>query len=281
MTYHVYELWISGEDREFYIGYTNNLAFRKYKHIVDSGTRESHLRKGRKIAAALSDGKDLEIVSIFETDDMQEALNKEVALIKERGRLDLGSGHLYNLTDGGDGHRGYTWSDQARQKKSESMKGISRNKGNSRPDARARMSIPVFAYTRDGEFLAEYPSAKAAAQDLGCVHSNVAKCARGAARYTTADNNVYQFSRTKVEALDPVEKTHLDPRPLKTYALSREHRDRLSESIRRAKSQSIGMDDTTKEKIKILRTQGLTLAEISSTVGWSISTISKFLRSAG
>jgi hypothetical protein len=55
----------------------------------------------------------VEIVHRFPTEN--EAFEKEKELIKEYGRRDLGTGTLCNLTDGGDGVRGFTYTEKHRE----------------------------------------------------------------------------------------------------------------------------------------------------------------------
>lgn len=52
----------------------------------------------------------------------EQAVEKEVELIKFYGRKDKGEGSLANLTDGGEGNHGYVWSDESKQLVSESLK---------------------------------------------------------------------------------------------------------------------------------------------------------------
>ena len=235
-TYFVYELSISDSDQPFYVGYTNNLNSRLSQHIKDAGTREKHLRKGRKILRAISEGKEILIKKVFQSLSMKEALSEEVRLIKYYGRLDTNTGILYNLTDGGDGHRGYKWSDGAKAAKSKAMIGDQRNKGRSRPDAREKMSKRVYAYNQNGSFLAEYNSQKEAAIDLGCLQQSLSKCLKGICRYTTGKGKAYQFSSEKLSHMEPIVKSVLDPKPVKVYKQTEDHRCKLSESNKRAKA---------------------------------------------
>jgi hypothetical protein len=63
-------------------------------------------------------------VNIIHSDiDWEEAKNIEKSLIKKYGRLNLGTGILVNMTDGGDGVVGLKYPEEARQKISEAMKG--------------------------------------------------------------------------------------------------------------------------------------------------------------
>ena len=67
-------------------------------------------------------GYDVEI--LFSGLDYEEANLKEVELILKYGRIDLKTGCLVNLTNGGDGVLGYTYTDKVRSKMSLIKKGL-------------------------------------------------------------------------------------------------------------------------------------------------------------
>lgn len=74
-------------------------------------------------------------------------------------------GMSYNTTDGGDGTHGFHMPQDAKERISEYMKN--------------RESRPVLQYSIDGEFIAEYKSAKEAAKILGYGKTSVSNCASG------------------------------------------------------------------------------------------------------
>ena len=235
-TYTVYGLYRPNESLPFYIGYTNNTSNRFCKHVKDSSGVEKHLRKAKIIQKTLRDGNTIEMRSLFVYDNVAEALCKETELILFYGRLDLSTGVLTNHTDGGDGHVGYKWSDEARSRKSKSMMGNSINRGNKRPDSRDRMIKTVHVYDRNGNFVQTFASGKEAAEVLKCIPQSISKCLKGKCHYTIGDNVAYQFSTEFIPNMTPLVRCRLDPKPEKIYKQTELHRQRISESNKKARS---------------------------------------------
>jgi len=143
----------------------------------------------------------------YEVEIMLDELEREIALEKEKefieryGRIDLGTGTLANLTDGGDGCIGF--SDEVKKKMSKAQKGNQKwklrksnehsrrlglsNRGKKRSDEfKRRISEygkkPVAQYTLDGEFIKQYDSMKAT-EEYGFNKSRVGEVCNGKRKY--------------------------------------------------------------------------------------------------
>lgn len=118
--YYVYELRLENKDLPFYVG--KGIGARSRAHFSPSSLSDN-TRKNNTIKKAGRDN--IKIIVEYRAYDLTEtdAFSLEKQLIKQYGRLDNDTGCLTNLTDGGEGHSGYIWSEEAKTKVSERMAG--------------------------------------------------------------------------------------------------------------------------------------------------------------
>jgi hypothetical protein len=117
--YTVYEIWDLEKIEPFYVG----------KTFVGSLREQGHLREAKnpfypvhyKLAKMIANETSFEFRIVFESLIEDEAFLEEIRLIKFYGRRDKGLGPLLNISDGGDGPRGF--SEEQRRRWSEIRKG--------------------------------------------------------------------------------------------------------------------------------------------------------------
>lgn len=128
--YLVYELWNPIDRTCFYVGKSSGKRSRFSDHLRQA----RNLREGKRLgdhnpikAGTICKIQDAGLVPeyrvVFESNIEQEALNMEVKLIAKYGRRNTGTGILANMTDGGEGIRGWKLSEEARANRVSSMKG--------------------------------------------------------------------------------------------------------------------------------------------------------------
>lgn len=79
--------------------------------------------------------------------------------------------------------------------RSERLKDIARQNG-------SIVSKAVLQITKDGDFVARYPSGAAAARATGCDHSHIMECCNGR-RYKTVGGYVWKFERSEDLLVSP------------------------------------------------------------------------------
>jgi len=109
----------------------------------------------------------------------RDANSWEEYLIGLYGRINNKTGFLCNMTDGGDGVKGWVISEQGRINMSNAKKGF-RHKAESNLKNKIWHSKPVIQMTRQGEYIREWDSAIDATRELGYKsHSKIGDCCRG------------------------------------------------------------------------------------------------------
>jgi hypothetical protein len=177
--YYVYEHRKKGTDEVFYIG-IGKMQNGKYARAMSRIKRNAHWH-------AVANKYDYEWSIVLETEDREEACQKEIELILKYGRRDLGTGTLTNMTTGGE---------KSFYMSSESVKrNIQTKRENGamekiRESARGRMltSNPWKGKTHDGfnkkkiyqydaysgKLIKEWKSIRFATRELKCANNSIA-----------------------------------------------------------------------------------------------------------
>lgn len=114
-SYYVY-LYLKPDGTPFYVG--KGKGDRWKAHLVEASkkaTKDKNRLKINTIKKILKQGQE-PIVKFVDTNISEDqAFELECFLISEIGRIDLGTGTLTNLTDGGEGQSGYVYSEERRK----------------------------------------------------------------------------------------------------------------------------------------------------------------------
>lgn len=207
--FYVYGLYEEGSNVPFYIG--KGHGTRKDVHIREAQAQadipgNQRIIKVNKILKLLSEGKVIESRIIEEGLSEKTAFERERELIIEYGRVDLGTGPLTNMSDGGEGNKGAKWKKSSRDK----IKGrVANNRG-----------IPHKEETKR-------KIGKKAKERFECpdYKERLSRSLRGKANFKDKDGNILRLSTD-------------DPRVLsgefvgltKGYEFTEEHKRKISEA---------------------------------------------------
>lgn len=118
--YHYQKLIFNFEP--FYVGLSST-ENRINEHIKESKNGNGYNKhKMNKINKILNENLELIVIKVRQNLTRNEAQKLEISLIKELGRINLKTGPLTNLTDGGDGTVGYIPTNKAKYKWFKSIK---------------------------------------------------------------------------------------------------------------------------------------------------------------
>ena len=135
---------------------------------------------------------EIEVEVLFEDLTWEVANYYEKYLIAVYGRKNKGTGDLVNMTDGGDGVRGWVITEEGRKRMSLCKKGSVRS-AESKLKNKLAHAYPIIQMTREGEFIREWDCSTTASAELfgGTGHSKIGDCCRGTRK--THKNFTWKF----------------------------------------------------------------------------------------
>lgn len=152
-TYYTYVLTDPRTNVPFYVG--KGTKRRMYQHKLDAVSRFNPNKLVHIVIMDIIDaGFDILYSKILINATQEQALVRESTEICGIGRLDLGSGPLLNLTDGGEGHVNLSKLQQ--------------------DNKRQKSSKPVTQYDLDGNFISHFDSAKHAGEQTAANRGYIA-----------------------------------------------------------------------------------------------------------
>ena len=154
------------KNEPFYIGIGNNNQYRLtekrgrntiWKHIINKTKYQAEI--------------------LLDELTWEEACEKEKEFIKLYGRIDLGTGSLANMTDGGDGTVGRKYIPSLEHRSNLSKASLGKKMSN---EAKEKMSksgkLPIIQYELDGTFVREWEGIIDAAKHMNKVSAGIMRC---------------------------------------------------------------------------------------------------------
>lgn len=203
---------------KIYIGQTTNEDKRKREHYNCAMNNTDNMIFHKAIRKYGWNNFTYEVIFNEEFDSLEKCQNKlnemEQYFIAKYNSYNNG----YNSTLGGDTIRGYKWSDEARenhkrriyhphteeakQKIREKLLGLSQSEETRQKRSNTLYSMnkgkAVLQYDLDGNYIAEYPSSKRAAEILNISsYSNISQCCKGTRK--TANGYIWKYKHYEIK----------------------------------------------------------------------------------
>lgn len=189
--YRVYKI-TSINNNKIYFGYTcRTLNARFYGHYYE----QRNTIISRSLRKYGIDNFEIELLFEFACENL--AKQKEIELIAEfrTNVLKYPDGCGMNMTDGGEGARGFKHSLEQIEAWKIARKGIKRSEESIKKGI-DKIVKKVYQFSAKGMLLDTYLSTKHAAKSVGCDPSNISKCCTG--RIKTVHGFIFQYDRTFV-----------------------------------------------------------------------------------
>ncbi len=187
--YYLYRHIRLDKNEVFYIGigtYTRTKSLNNTKSLY---ARAYNIKSRNNIWKKIVNKTKYEIEILIESDNQEFIKEKEIEFIKLYGRINLKTGTLSNLTDGGDGVRNIIWTEESRKKISNLNKGniISREVVDAISTYKSK---PIIGYQIDGDSILIFNSIKEAKIHFNS-ETNISKCLQGKIKTSNGYNWIY------------------------------------------------------------------------------------------
>jgi hypothetical protein len=157
------------KNQPFYIGISN--VDDDYKRAYKRSCRNKHWTNIVK-----STKYDVEI--LIDNLSIEQAKEKEKEFIALYGRVDLKSGCLVNLTDGGDGVLNMSSNSELRMKLSKAAIGKKMSES-AKKKMGDNQKLPILQYDLQGNFVKEWNGVVDATKEVGKHSTNIIRCCQG------------------------------------------------------------------------------------------------------
>lgn len=245
--YYLYRHIRLDKNEPFYIGIGTKYGDKIYKTFKNEYYRAFDKINRGIIWKRVVNKSNYEVEILLESDSYEFIKEKEKEFIQLYGRIDLKTGILANMTDGGDGTIGAIRTEEWIKNISKGNKGKKVSKEHVDKLVAASTEYnkkKICQYTLEGRFIKIWDSIKEASEALNILGANIGCAARGISEYS--GNFLWRFPQESGEYLkfiDPSERI----KRLNNYHITKE---RLSKGIYKNKK-PIEMIDTLSNIIKM------------------------------
>jgi hypothetical protein len=169
------------KNEPFYIGIGNNNMYRLSE------------KRGRNVIwKKITNKTKYEVEILLDNLTWEDACKKEIEFINLYGRIDIKTGCLANMTNGGEGTIGRKYTPSLEHRQNLSKASIGKKMSNSAKDKMSKsQKLPILQYDLEGNFIKKWDGIVDASKEIGKHSTNIARCCQN--KYKQAYGFIWKY----------------------------------------------------------------------------------------
>lgn len=191
----------------FYVGIgTKRRNVKKFTSYKDEFSRAYRVSRKKEYWDNIVNKTDYEVEILMQSDNYEFIKQKEIEFIALHGRRVTNTGTLVNLTEGGEGNKGYTYTEEQINRMQKSWK--------RKKDKDSTCSKKCYQYSKEGVFIKEWDCITTAALHCNMTPTNIVYAMKSVYHYAKGYQWYYEYNGKSVHPFISREKTVIQKDPI-------------------------------------------------------------------